>query len=73
MNPIFSIFNGNAFFCLEIVKELKCVNWEYKKIENIQFKKYLISINDNYLELNSLDSIILFLTPVNSKEIYPLY
>ena len=67
VNQLFSIFDYSEYFCIQLAKENKCLNCGYNSKEIITNKKCLVSIDDNFLSLNSLDTIFLFLIPEMKK------
>ena len=67
VNQLFSIFETSDIFCLKYIIEGKCFNCNTILNPNYEYNKCLISINDNFLNLNILDSIFLFLIPEKKK------
>ena len=71
INQLFNVFNKCLFFCTELTKFKECVICKYKDNEKNELMRPLISITDEFLSLNKLESILILITPENKKDKCP--
>ena len=53
---------------VEYIKKVYCKNCKFKEIPKTEYNKCLICTMDDFLYLDNLESILLFIIPENKKE-----
>ena len=68
VNQLFLIFENSNYFCIELKINRFCVLCK-ENLSNNSYTRTLIPINKEHLSLNTLESLLLIITPENTKEV----